>query len=185
MLLSQYVFGLLGRFQTMIVCTEINSKNSHSIAKQFLRHYRFLSQRSCRLSRDKRQLRSYIFFLLRCVLLCLLLLLFRHCFCPLVSAAVVAWGRCSFDLWLLSCHWPLFPVGGWVFLMKMSFLAVVLFVFCGVLFSVCCCCHWSGGSYDVGSKGVELPFPTCLRCFCYIGVAVWGCCCGFLSPALL
>ena len=38
----------------MIACSEIMlvSKNSHRIAKQFLRHYRFLSQRSCRLSRD-------------------------------------------------------------------------------------------------------------------------------------
>ena len=37
-------FGLLGPFQTMIVCTEIK-QNSHRIAKQFLRRYRFLSQR--------------------------------------------------------------------------------------------------------------------------------------------
>ena len=52
-------FGLLGPFQTMMVCTEIKQKNSHRIEKkQFLRHYCFLSQRSCRLSRDRRQLRA-------------------------------------------------------------------------------------------------------------------------------
>ena len=39
----------------MVVCLK-SSKNSHRIAKQFLRHYRFLSQRSCRLSRDRHQL---------------------------------------------------------------------------------------------------------------------------------
>ena len=33
-----------------------SSENSHRIAKHFLRHYLFLSQRSCRLSRDRRQL---------------------------------------------------------------------------------------------------------------------------------
>ena len=32
------------------------SKNSHKIPKQFCRDYRFLSRRSCRLSRDRRQL---------------------------------------------------------------------------------------------------------------------------------
>ena len=45
----------------MIVCLK-SSKNCHRIAKQFLRHYRFLSQRSCRLSRDSRQLRSRLGF---------------------------------------------------------------------------------------------------------------------------
>ena len=34
------------------------SKHSHRIAEPILRHYRFLSQRSCCLSRDRRQLRS-------------------------------------------------------------------------------------------------------------------------------
>ena len=48
-------FGLLGPCHTMIVCPEIK-QNSHRIAKQFLRHYRFLLQRSCCLSRDRRQL---------------------------------------------------------------------------------------------------------------------------------
>ena len=42
----------------MIVCLN-SSENSHRITKQFLRHYRFLSQRSCRLSRDRRQLRMH------------------------------------------------------------------------------------------------------------------------------
>ena len=44
----------------MIVCLK-SSKNSHRIAKQFLRHYRFLLQRSCRLSRGRRQLSSWDF----------------------------------------------------------------------------------------------------------------------------
>ena len=35
---------------------KIKQKNSCRIAKQFLRHYRFLSQRSCPLSRDRHQL---------------------------------------------------------------------------------------------------------------------------------
>ena len=43
----------------MIACLK-SSKNSHRIAKQFLRHYSFLSQRSCRLSRDRRQLSYYV-----------------------------------------------------------------------------------------------------------------------------
>ena len=36
------------------------AKSSHRIAKQFLRHYRFLSQKSCRLSRDRRQLSTHL-----------------------------------------------------------------------------------------------------------------------------
>ena len=42
-------------FQTMIVWPESKQKQPQD-RKQFLRHHRFLSQRSCRLSRDKRQL---------------------------------------------------------------------------------------------------------------------------------
>ena len=48
-------FGLLEPFQTMIECPEIKQKQPQD-RKPFLRHYRFLSQRSCRLSQDRRQL---------------------------------------------------------------------------------------------------------------------------------
>ena len=56
LLLSQYVLDFWGLFPAMIECPEIK-RNNYRIAKQFLRHYRFLSQTSCRLSRrDRRQL---------------------------------------------------------------------------------------------------------------------------------
>ena len=55
MLLSQYVLGFWGPFKPWLYALR-SSKTSHRIAKQFLRHHRFLSQRSCRLLRDRRQL---------------------------------------------------------------------------------------------------------------------------------
>ena len=47
-------FGLLGPFKPWLYALK-SSKNSHRIANQFLRHYRFLLQRSCRLLRDRRR----------------------------------------------------------------------------------------------------------------------------------
>ena len=40
----------------MTVCAEIKQKQTQDRKTIFLRHYRFLSQRCCRLSRDRRQL---------------------------------------------------------------------------------------------------------------------------------
>ena len=54
LLSSQHVLGVWGRFKPWLYALK-SSKNSHRIAKQFLRRYCFLSQRSCRLSRDRRQ----------------------------------------------------------------------------------------------------------------------------------
>ena len=46
LLLSQYVLGFWGSFKPRLYALK-SSKNSHRIAKQVLRHYRFPSQRSC------------------------------------------------------------------------------------------------------------------------------------------